>query len=123
MHDAVPSTLPATRAAGRVLLLALAALAVAALHPRHRPATLCLLRGLTGVPCPLCGGTTAAVQLGHGRVGAGLAASPLVVLGAVTVALWPLLPGAVVTWASRSRLQLVLGLLAAGELWQLHRFL
>jgi hypothetical protein len=38
--------------------------------------------GLTGLPCPACGGTTAMVALGRGQWGAALAASPLVVLGA-----------------------------------------
>ena len=114
---------PPAVAAGRLLALGAAALALAAFHPAHRPATLCLFRALTGVPCPLCGGTTAAVQLGRGHPAAALPASPLVVLGTVRVALWPLLPGAVASWARHVRLQLVLGLLAAGELWQLHRFL
>ena len=93
------------------------------LHLAHRPPTLCLLRTVTGIPCPLCGGTTAAVRLGQGRPGAALLASPLAVLGAATFALWPWAPRAVVAAAQRHRMPLILGLLTASELWQLHRFL
>ncbi|WP_426503842.1 DUF2752 domain-containing protein [Dactylosporangium sp. McL0621] len=51
----------------------------------------CPLRRLTGVPCPFCGLTTAAVELVHGRVLASLGANPalagLALLTAVTVPL------------------------------------
>ena len=36
----------------------------------------CVLRSLTGVPCPFCGMTTAMLALLHGDVGAALAANP-----------------------------------------------
>ena len=107
----------------RTALLVAVAVLVAGLHPRHRPATLCLFRACTGLPCPLCGGTTAAVRIGHGRLYAAAAASPLAVLGATTFALWPLASRALVTTAGRHRNQLVVSLLVASELWQLHRFL
>ncbi|MGB8650898.1 MAG: DUF2752 domain-containing protein [Mycobacteriales bacterium] len=115
-----PRPLPA---AGRLVLLLGAAVALAGLHPRGRPATLCLLRATTGLPCPLCGSTTAFVRLGHGRVLAALAASPLAVLGAATFALFPLAPAAVTRTVGRYRTALLLAALTAGELWQLHRFL
>ncbi len=38
----------------------------------------CPLRTLTGVPCPLCGMTTAATGLASGDLGAALAANPFV---------------------------------------------
>jgi Protein of unknown function (DUF2752) len=40
----------------------------------------CPLRALTGIPCPLCGMTTAATGLAAGDLGAALAANPFVLL-------------------------------------------
>jgi hypothetical protein len=40
----------------------------------------CPLRTLTGIPCPLCGMTTAATGLAAGDLGAAMAANPFVVL-------------------------------------------
>ncbi len=37
----------------------------------------CPFRSLTGVPCPTCGTTHAAIAMLHGRIGAALAANPL----------------------------------------------
>lgn len=93
-----------------------------------RPPTLCLLRGLTGIPCPFCGGTTALVQLGRADVAAALAASPLVVLGAPLWVLWPRLRPALAARfeAGALRRALVASLavaLVASQLWQLHRLL
>ena len=48
----------------------------------------CPLRDLTGVPCPTCGGTHAAVALAEGRWADAVAANPLVALGLVIFALW-----------------------------------
>ena len=50
---------------------------VAAVHIRQRPASLCVLRSVTGVPCPFCGGTTGAARLGAGDLRGSIAASPL----------------------------------------------
>ena len=48
----------------------------------------CPLRTLTGVPCPLCGMTTAATGLASGDLGAALAANPFVfVLAGFTLAM------------------------------------
>ena len=106
----------------------LAALLLAALVLPWRPPTLCLLRGLTGVPCPFCGGTTAMVQLGRGDLAAALQASPLVVLGAPLWVLWPRLRPALSERydAARLRRALVGGLLVAlalSQAWQLSRYL
>ncbi|MBV9098906.1 MAG: DUF2752 domain-containing protein [Frankiaceae bacterium] len=95
---------------------------LAAVHVR-RPATFCVLRATTGVPCPFCGGTTAAVDLGHGRFAAAMAASPLALvllasapaLGVVRAPEW--------WWRHRRRcLAIVLVVLAIAEVWQLKRF-
>ena len=102
----------------------LAALVLSVLVLPWRPATLCLLRALTGVPCPFCGGTTAMVQLGRGDLAAAFAASPLVVLGAPVWVLWPRLRPALARWAASRRRQAQTAgaaVLVASELWQLHR--
>lgn len=58
----------------------------------HTGASLpCPLRTLTGVPCPACGLTTAAIALVRGEVGAAFAANPLIfLLAALAVAVGPL---------------------------------
>src|SRR3954468_12044250 len=90
----------------------------------HRPpglATVCLLRATTGVPCPLCGGTTAFVRLGRGRLLGALAANPFVLLGALALVLAPTCIGRRLArvphvWT------VVLALTAASWVWQLGRF-
>jgi hypothetical protein len=101
-----------------------------------RPATLCPLRALTGIPCPLCGATTAAVRLGHVDLIGALTANPFAIVGAIIVVLAPL---AVAVRTVRraapprehrvdgSRHRTVVALLVAvvamaAELWQLVRF-
>jgi hypothetical protein len=114
---------PAVRVALVVAGLLLACLALASVQLTGRPATLCLLRAVTGVPCPLCGSTTAAVELGAGRPLAALAASPLAVLGGAALALAPLAPSALRDRVAARRTPLVLTALGLGELWQLARLL
>jgi hypothetical protein len=106
---------------GRMLALAAAAAALAAVHLRHRPATLCLFREVTGLPCPFCGGTTAMVRLGHGDLGGALSASPLAL---AMVAAWPFV-GVVhrPAWATRRLVRgSVVAALIAAETYQLFRF-
>lgn len=96
-----------------------------------RPPTLCLLRDVTGIPCPMCGFTTAAVHLGHADLVGAVGASPLAVATCVGFVLTP------VTRRSRSATvwrelpnrwrQLIpifasVALLAFAEIWQLFRF-
>jgi Protein of unknown function (DUF2752) len=115
------ATAPAT-VAKRYLAVAVVAVVVGALHIPHRPATLCLFREVTGIPCPLCGGTTAAVRLGHGNMTGAFGASPLAVALLATA---PLLgtfrtPG---WWqVPRTRVLLIAAVLVASEVWQLVRF-
>jgi hypothetical protein len=98
------------------------ALALGALHLRHRPATVCPFRALTGLPCPFCGGTTAACRLGHADIRGAIAASPLAV---VLIVAWPLV-GVVSPprWWHRRRLRVavIVTVLLGAELWQLARF-
>lgn len=108
--------------ATRYLAIAALAVVLAALHLQHRPTSLCVFRAATGIPCPLCGGTTAAVDLGHGDLRAALAASPFAV---GLLSLGPLLsvrrPPA--WWrVTRYRWLAVYGVLVVSEIWELHRF-
>lgn len=122
VHPAAPALRPVPRVVARTVVVALAAMALAAVHLRSRPATLCLVRSVTGVPCPLCGGTTAVADLGRGDVSAAAAASPLA-LGLVAA-----LPftGVVSTpsWWRRPRIRIgvVVVALFLAEMWQLARF-
>jgi hypothetical protein len=106
---------------GRVAAMGLAALALASLHLPGRPSTLCVLRAVTGIPCPLCGGTTAAVQVGRGDLLGALRASPFALLGAAAFALWPLAPRAVARWTTAHTVPLAVGVLTFAEAWQIHR--
>jgi hypothetical protein len=93
----------------------------------------CPLRMLTGVPCPLCGMTTAATGLASGDLGMALAANPFVLLLAgLTLAMAVLMAARALGWArppaqwpaSRRRQSywVVAGLAAASWAFQLHRF-
>jgi hypothetical protein len=39
--------------------------------------TVCIFKNLTGLPCPSCGSTTAAIEILHGNVAHGLAFNPI----------------------------------------------
>jgi hypothetical protein len=92
----------------------------------------CPLRAITGVPCPVCGMTTAAVALVHGHPGVAFAANPAIFgLAALTVAVLPLIglraAGVLASprpWSVARRRQLgwVMAFLAAVSwAFQLHR--
>jgi hypothetical protein len=85
---------------------------------------LCPLRAVTGVPCPLCGGTTAAVSLARFEPVDALAANPFAVVGAAAVALAPLivLAGVRLRRWTRARAAAAALTVLAAELWQLARF-
>jgi Protein of unknown function (DUF2752) len=93
----------------------------------------CPLRAVTGIPCPLCGMTTAATALAAGDLGAAMAANPFVLLvAAFTLVMVALMtaralglaaPPAQSPAARRRQGYWVVGVLAAASwAFQLHRF-
>jgi hypothetical protein len=105
----------------RSVVLLVLVFALGAVHIRHRPATFCLLREVTGLPCPFCGGTTALARLGTGHLHEAMAASPLALL---MLGLAPVAGVVKGPWTRRPALTrtVVLVVLVASELWQLNRF-
>lgn len=84
---------------------------------------LCPLRAVTGLPCPLCGGTTAAIALARFDLPAALAANPIVVATAVLVVLAPVAAVlGVRRSAGRVRTAVAVAGLVAAQLWQFARF-
>ena len=67
----------------------------------------CPLRDMTGVPCPTCGGTHAAVALAQGRWTDAFTANPLVAASLAVFGIW-LLAGVLATVAPGLRRDLVL---------------
>lgn len=114
----------------RGALLASGLIALASLRV-PRPPTLCLLRATTGIPCPLCGFTTAAVHLGHADVVGAAAASPLAVAVCVGFVLAPLVRRSSLwrRWCDMSHtarrlspIVVIVPVLVLSESWQLVRF-
>jgi hypothetical protein len=83
-----------------------AAIAYPAVHAATGFAPVCPLREVTGVPCPFCGGTTAATALADGRLADALTANPFVPALAVVLA------GVLLVVAARA-----LGLVAPPRSW------
>lgn len=114
----------------RVALLLLGVVGLAALRI-PRPPTLCLLRQVTGVPCPLCGFTTAGVHLGHADIVGAVSASPLAVAVCAGFVLAPLVRRSrmVTVWRATSHrtrqvipVVVIVAPLIISEGWQLARF-
>lgn len=106
-------------------------MALANLSVPGRPTTLCPFRAITGIPCPFCGGTTAAVRIGHLDLVGALRANPVVVVGALVVMAIPVLmsaPRVVAMRAARPRFSrrtiaaMITVVIAFSEVWQLFRF-
>jgi hypothetical protein len=66
----------------------LAGAAVGLLHLDRIPLTLCVFKGLTGLPCPTCGSTRALGRLVSLDPGGALAMNPFTTIAAVVVAAW-----------------------------------
>jgi predicted ABC-type sugar transport system permease subunit len=126
-----PASRAGFRTSGQRLAVGVvAALALANLQVPGRPATLCPFRALTGIPCPFCGGTTAAVRLGRFDVLGALRANPVIVLGALVVAIVPAVLALrssrpVALWSALSPRTIRVAIAIAvvfSEVWQLFRF-
>jgi hypothetical protein len=130
---AAMSTAPAAaaRTLMRAIIATVAALVVTHLTIPGRPSTLCPFRALTGIPCPVCGSTTAAVHLGHLDIAGAMRANPFTLLAAAAFIVAPAL--ATVPWlrnhgksvASHIRRRgaaLCVAIVLLSEIWQLIRF-
>jgi len=112
---------PAGRAdlplAGLWALAAAAAVAMAPLAPLLATLLpLCPLHLMTGIPCPTCGATRAALDLAHGDLLAALAVNPLAaggltfgVLGGLLSPAWVALRGPLPSAAPERRWRLLVG--------------
>ncbi|MEU8800709.1 DUF2752 domain-containing protein [Spirillospora sp. NPDC048819] len=124
----VSRTLTAARHGPLGVVLRVAAMAVAAIgaswiHRVNDPGVLCPLRALTGIPCPLCGGTTVFIEFGSGRPAQAVLANPAVLTGAIAVAIAPLgLGGRWWALQPKTRAWMLGTALVGSELWQLVRF-
>ncbi len=87
-----------------------------------RPATLCPLRAMTGVPCPVCGTTTALARLGRLDALGALAANPFAVLGLIALVLAPLLWPRWIGTPAAARVACGAVVVAGAWAWQLNRF-
>jgi len=123
--------------AERLALTCLAAAGASFVYPTVSRATglqaPCLLRLLTGIPCPFCGMTSAATSLAAGEPAAALAANPFVLALVAFTGLMAVLIAARALglarpprpWApARRRAAWSLGVVLATASWlfQLHRF-
>jgi hypothetical protein len=106
----VPETSSLARwLAAAALAGVLAGLAAARLRPDVlAAASHCPWQDATGLACPTCGGTAAAIALADGRIRDALAANPLVPLLAVAVAAWAAWAAAA-AFIPRLRMRLALG--------------
>ncbi|WP_375013627.1 DUF2752 domain-containing protein [Actinomadura sp. 21ATH] len=106
----------------RVAAMATAAMGAAWIHRVNDPGVLCPLRAVTGIPCPLCGGTTVFIEMGSGRPVQAVLANPVAFAGAVALALAPL--GLGDRWRALqpgARMWVLGTALLGSELWQLVR--
>jgi len=107
----------------RLALVLAVAVTVSRLHSVLDPGVLCPLRALTGVPCPLCGSTTAFIEAGSGDVTGAFAAQPVTAVAAGAAVAAPLtVAGLWRRLSPRWRITLI-ALVALGSwVYQLHRF-
>ncbi|TDD60493.1 DUF2752 domain-containing protein [Actinomadura rubrisoli] len=106
----------------RAAAMAVAAVGVAWIHRAGDPGVLCPLRALTGIPCPLCGGTTVFIEFGSGRPAQAVLANPVALAGAIGIAVAPLgLGGRWWALQPKTRAWMLGAALVGSELWQLVR--
>jgi hypothetical protein len=87
------------------------------------PASTCLLKLTSGVPCPACGFTRAALALVRGRVRESIALHPMalpsVVLAVIAIALALALPESHRAWGAFTRRAMTLAAVAFVATWAL----
>jgi Protein of unknown function (DUF2752) len=80
--------------------------AVSLMHLDRLPITVCLFKGLTGLPCPTCGSTRAVARLFGLDLAGALAMNPIVTAVAVVIAAWALVDLALLPSRRSLRLEL-----------------
>ena len=120
LGPSLPIELPGLRRAGGAML----ALGVTLPLVPHHPGLPCPLRTMTGVPCPLCGMSTAVERGLAGHLSASISANPFGLV-AIAVAL-ALLLGPRLAGGTRREARVPMALVVAGLsvswVWELRRF-
>lgn len=94
---------------------------VALLHSQGVPMPACPWRSVTGIPCPFCGATTAALAVADLDPAAALQASPLVMVGALVMVGLPAIQPHWRRIRGGWRAALLCTAALASEVWQLVR--
>jgi len=85
----------------------------------HNPGLPCPLRTLTGIPCPMCGMTTAVKAVLAGHVQTSVAANPFGIVAVLVAVLLMLRPS---MCSARLPISLLAGAALVSWVWELHRF-
>jgi uncharacterized protein DUF2752 len=85
----------------------------------HNPGLPCPLRTLTGVPCPMCGMTTAVKAAMHGHVQSSVAANPFGLVAIAVAVLLLLRPG---MRSMRVPVALLVACALTSWVWELRRY-
>jgi hypothetical protein len=88
-------------------------------HLPHNPGVACPMRTLTGVPCPLCGMTTAVKAACTGHLRASVAANPFGVIALLTAIALLARPS---VRSVRLPIAVLVGAAVTSWIWELRRF-
>ncbi len=84
----------------------MAAVAVGLLHVDRIPLTFCVVKSLSGLPCPTCGSTRAFARLFELDLAGALAMNPFTMLVAVVIAVWAVADVLLLPWRRALRVSL-----------------